>query len=39
VHLVRINGEVDALDDLGAVLQGDVQVLEFQQCQFVTTST
>jgi hypothetical protein len=39
VHFVRVHGEVDALDDLGAVLQGDMQVLEFQQWQFVTTST
>ena len=30
VHLARRDGEVDALDDLGAVLEGDVQVLEFQ---------
>jgi hypothetical protein len=39
VHLVLVHGEVDALDDLGAVLQGDVQVLEFQQWQLVTAFT
>ena len=33
VHLVRVDREVDALDDLGAVLERDVQVLQFEQCQ------
>jgi len=28
MHLVRIHGEIDALDDLGAVFQGDVQVFQ-----------
>ena len=32
VHLVRVHLEVDALDDLGAVLERDVQVLQLQQC-------
>ena len=32
VHLVRVDLEVDALDDLGAVLERDVEVLELQQC-------
>ena len=32
VHLVQVDLEVDALDDLGAVLERDVQVLQFQQC-------
>ena len=31
VHLVQVDLEVDALDDLGAVLQRDVEVLELQQ--------
>jgi hypothetical protein len=39
VHLVRVHREVDALDDLGAVLEGDVQVLQLQQWQFVTAFT
>jgi hypothetical protein len=33
VNLIRVDREVDALDDLGAVLEGDVQVLELEQCQ------
>ena len=33
VHLVRVDREVDALDDLGAVLERDVQVLQLEQCQ------
>ena len=28
VHLVQVHGEVDALDDLGSVLECDVQVLQ-----------
>ena len=28
VHLVRVHRQVDALDDLGAVLEGDVQILQ-----------
>ena len=32
VHLVRVHGEVDALDDLGSVLERDVQILEFELC-------
>ena len=28
-----VDRQVDALDDLGAVLEGDVQILEFEQCQ------
>ena len=28
VHLVRVHCQVDALDDLGAVLEGDVQILQ-----------
>jgi hypothetical protein len=28
VHLVPAHGEVDTLDDLGAVLEGDVQVFQ-----------
>ena len=39
VHLVRVHGEVDALDDLGAVLERDVQVLQFQQCHFVRSES
>jgi hypothetical protein len=31
VDLARVHGEVDTLDDLGAVLERDVQVLQFQQ--------
>ena len=31
VHLVHVDLEVDALDDLGAVLERDVEVLELQQ--------
>ena len=31
VDLVRVDREVDALDDLGAVLERDVQVLQFEQ--------
>ena len=27
-----VDVEVDALDDLGAVLEGDVQVLHLEQC-------
>ncbi len=30
VHLVRVDREIDALDDLGAVLERDVQVLQFE---------
>ena len=30
VHLVRGHGQVDTLDDLGAVLQRDVQVLDLE---------
>jgi hypothetical protein len=37
VDLVRVHGQVDALDDLGAVLEGDVQVVQLQQCQLVTS--
>ena len=33
VHLVRIHFEVDSTDDLGAVLSGDVQVLDLEQSQ------
>jgi hypothetical protein len=33
VHLVAADREVDTLDDLGAVLQRDVQVLQLEQCQ------
>ena len=34
VHLVRRHGQIDALDDLGAVLgQRNVQVLQFEQSQ------
>ena len=33
VDLVRVHGEIDALDDLGPVLERDVQVLELQQGQ------
>ena len=32
VLLVRVDRQVDALDDLGAVLERDVQVLDLQQC-------
>jgi hypothetical protein len=32
VHLVQVHLEVDALDDLGAVLERDVQVLKLEQC-------
>ncbi len=28
VHLVRAHGQVDALDDLGSVLERDVQILQ-----------
>jgi hypothetical protein len=28
MHLVRVHREVDTLDDLGAVLEGDVQILQ-----------
>jgi len=31
VHLVRAHLEVDALDDLGSVLERDVEVLQFEQ--------
>ena len=30
VHLVQVDLEVDTLDDLGAVLERDVQILELQ---------
>ena len=30
VHLVRVDREVDALDDRGAVLERDVQILQLQ---------
>ena len=30
VHLVRVDREVDALDDLGPVLERDVQILQLQ---------
>jgi hypothetical protein len=30
VDLVRVHGEVDALDDLGSVLERDVQILQLQ---------
>jgi hypothetical protein len=30
VLLVQAHGEVDALDDLGAVLQRDVQILDLE---------
>jgi hypothetical protein len=39
VHLVGVHGEIDALDDLGAVLERDVEILQLKQCQFVTTFT
>jgi hypothetical protein len=29
---VRVDGEVDTFDDLGAVLQSDVQVADLEQC-------
>jgi hypothetical protein len=29
VDLVRVHGQVDTLDDLGAVLERDVEVLQF----------
>jgi hypothetical protein len=32
VHLAGVDRQVDALDDLGAVLERDVQVLDLQQC-------
>ena len=32
VLLVHVHSEVDTLDDLGAVLERDVQVLDLQQC-------
>ena len=35
MRLARVHGEVDTLDDLGAVLERDVQVLELQLCHFV----
>ena len=38
VHLVRVDGQVDALDDLGSVLERDVQVLDLEQCHFVRSS-
>ena len=31
----EVDREVDALDDLGAVLERDVQVLDLEQCQEV----
>jgi hypothetical protein len=33
VDLAQVDREVDALDDLGAVLERDVQVLDLEQCQ------
>jgi hypothetical protein len=33
VLLVQVDGEVDALDDLGAVLERDVQILDLQKRQ------
>ena len=39
VDLARAHREVDALDDLGAVLERDVQVFQFQQCHFVRSET
>ena len=38
VHLVRRDLEVDALDDLGSVLERDVQVFELERCHFVRLS-
>jgi hypothetical protein len=39
VHLIGVDGEVDALDDLGAVLECDVQILQLEQSQLVTPSS
>ena len=36
VHLVRVDREVDALDDLRPVLERDVQILQLQQCQVIS---
>jgi hypothetical protein len=33
VGLVQVDRQIDALDDLGAVLEADLQVLEFEQSQ------
>jgi hypothetical protein len=30
MRLVRVHGEIDTLDDLGAVLERHVQILQFQ---------
>ena len=32
VLLVQVDGKVDTLDDLGAVLERDVQILDLEQC-------
>jgi hypothetical protein len=37
VDLVRVDREVDAADDL-LIVDGDVQVLDLEQSQFVTPS-
>ena len=39
VNLARADREIDSLDDLGAVLQRDVQILQFEQCHFVRSKT
>jgi hypothetical protein len=39
MHLVLVHGKVDALDDLSAVLERDVQILQPQQSQLVTASS
>jgi hypothetical protein len=36
MDLVRVHPQVDTLDDLGAVLECDVQILQLEQCQLVT---
>jgi hypothetical protein len=33
MHLARRNGQVDAADDLGPVLGGDVQIFDLQKSQ------
>jgi thioesterase domain-containing protein len=38
MHFALVHGEVHALDDLGAVLERDVQILQLQQSQLVTPS-
>jgi hypothetical protein len=33
VHLVRVDREIHALDDLGAVFERDVKILDLEKCQ------